>query len=571
MTKNNPSVLNLRNICRGDLRGISFALFLCLLLVLPVAVFPQSSPSPSPVPVEEEQPSAPVTLDGQTVFLVRAGYKGLTIDERALNISARLKKLADDGSKKVEDFKIAEDQVSTDVLVGDTIVIATLDVDAEAEGKTRASIAADRLTKVKTAVTAYRDKYGLRQALVGSGFALLTILAFLGILFLVRRRFQWLRDWVLGRISAFISSRKWRILALVDSEQITKTVALILNLIRLAVLVTLTFISLQLILGFLPWTANFASGLLGLLIGPLWTLGSALVKEIPNLIFIGVVVVITYYALSALKAFFRAIQFGKISFGSFAPEWAMFTYRLVKIGMIILAAIISFPYIPGSDSEAFRGITIFLGVLVSFGSSSIVANTVGGITLNYLRSFNVGDRVQIGEYTGDIIRSTLQVTHLRTIKNEEVIVPNAVVVGSNIVNFTTHAKDPGLILHTKVTIGYDAPWRQVHALLLLAAERTEGLLASPKPFILQTSLDDFYVSYELNVFTLEPQLMARIYSDLHKNIQDAFNEYEVQIMSPNYMMDRSESTYVPKEKWFEAPAEKEPVEEKEPGDVDGRT
>lgn len=543
--------------------GRIFKPVILLLLFLCFGLWSSAPAQSQTAPPEEQQIGAPVTLDGEPVFDIQATYKGLTLEERAVNVSSRLAKLANDGSVPVGDIKIVETEQSADVVYGDTVVFAAIDADAEVEGKSRRSVAEDRLVKIKNAVSGYREKYGLRGALIGIGLSVATLAIFLLITYLIRRNFPKLRDWSLNGVDKLISARKWRVLKLIDVEQVKGGAGFVLNLLRLALVVTLFFITLQLILGFLPWTTNIANQLLSLIVGPLKTLGTALVSEIPNLMFIAVIVTLAYYLLKMLKAFFRAIQFRRITFRSFAPEWAMFTYRLIKIAVVLLALVVSFPYIPGSDSEAFRAVGIFLGVLVSFGSSSIVSNTIGGITVNYLRTFNVGDRVKIGEHTGDIIRSSLQVTHLRTIKNEEIMVPNSMVVGSQIVNYSTYAKEKGLILHTKVTIGYDTPWRQVHALLLSAAEKTEGLLKEPKPFILQTSLDDFYASYELNVYTHRPQEMARIYSQLHENIQDEFNEFGVQIMSPNYIADRSEKTWVPKENWFEAPAKKSEPEEGE--------
>jgi small-conductance mechanosensitive channel len=181
------------------------------------------------------------------------------------------------------------------------------------------------------------------------------------------------------------------------------------------------------------------------------------------------------------------------------------------------------------------------------------------MTLTYRRAFKVGDRVKIAEVVGDVVNMRLQVTHLRTIKNEEITIPNSTIVNSSVINYSTLAKDQGLILHTNVTIGYDAPWRQVHALLLLAAERTPGLLHDPKPFVFQTSLDDYYVTYELNAYTNRPHEMISLYSTLHENIQDAFNDYGVQIMSPHYRGDPAQAKIVPREHWHMAPA-KPPAE-----------
>jgi small-conductance mechanosensitive channel len=149
----------------------------------------------------------------------------------------------------------------------------------------------------------------------------------------------------------------------------------------------------------------------------------------------------------------------------------------------------------------------------------------------------------------------LLVTHLLSVKNEEIVVPNSVIFNSHVINYSSHARERGLILHTSVTIGYNTPWRQIHALLLQAAAQTPGLLSTPPPFILQTSLDDFYVSYELNAYTDTPQAMMKLYSDLHQNIQDAFNEYGVQIMSPHYMLDPKTPAVVPREHWYDSPAE----------------
>jgi small-conductance mechanosensitive channel len=193
-----------------------------------------------------------------------------------------------------------------------------------------------------------------------------------------------------------------------------------------------------------------------------------------------------------------------------------------------------FPYLPGSDSPAFKGISIFLGVLFSLGSSSAVANVIAGVILTYTRAFKIGDRVQIADTVGDVMGKTLLATHVKTIKNVYITIPNSLVLGSHIINFSASAQGQPLILHTGVTIGYDAPWRQIHALLIAAAAATPGILPEPKPFVLQTSLDDFYVAYEINAYTDQPSGMALIYSNLHQNIQDKFNEAAVEIMSPHY-------------------------------------
>ena len=203
-----------------------------------------------------------------------------------------------------------------------------------------------------------------------------------------------------------------------------------------------------------------------------------------------------------------------------------------------------FPYLPGSDSPAFKGISIFLGVLFSLGSSSAISNLVGGIVITYMRPFKMQDRVIIGTTEGYVIDKNLLVTKLRTIKNEEVTIPNSIVLNSHIKNYHANHVNAPLIIHLTVTIGYDVPWKKVHELLINAAKKTKDILDDPAPFVLQTSLDDNYVSYQINGYIENINKMERICSLLNGHIQDEFNTANVEIMSPAYsaIRDGNEST-----------------------------
>ena len=344
------------------------------------------------------------------------------------------------------------------------------------------------------------------------------------------------------------------------AEQIKALLAGSTRIVRLIIILVMLFIYAQLMLSFFPWSRPISSHLLDFLLVPLATMGKGILKHIPNLIFLAVLVFITNYLLKLMLLFFDGLENGTLTFTGFYPEWARPTYKIARFLVIAFMAVVAFPYIPGSDSPAFKGVTIFFGVILSLGSSSVISNTLAGLTMTYRRAFRVGDRVRIGDFSGDVTEMRLLVTHLLSFKNEEIIVPNSVIFNSHVINYSSQALNRGLILHTSVTIGYNTPWRQIHALLVQAAGRTPGVLPSPPPFILQTSLDDFYVSYELNAYTDSPQAMIQTYSDLHQNIQDAFNEYGVQIMSPHYMLDPKTPAVVPRDRWYEPPAE--PPQEK---------
>ena len=281
------------------------------------------------------------------------------------------------------------------------------------------------------------------------------------------------------------------------------------------VLIALYFYA-SLVLGFFPWTRGYAQLLVGYILSPLQTVRHAFVAYLPNVFFIAVIMVISFYFTRFTRIIFTEIGKQTINFPGFYPEWAEPTYKIVRFLILILTVIVIFPYLPGSDSSAFRGISIFLGVLFSLGSTSAVANVVAGVILTYMRAFKLGDRVKIADTMGDVIEKTLLVTRIRTIKNVEITIANAMVLSAHIINFSASAQQQGLILHTTVTIGYDAPWRTVHELLIAAAVATENILTEPQPYVLQTALDDFYVHYELNAFTGHPSRMAVTYSELHK-------------------------------------------------------
>ncbi len=252
-------------------------------------------------------------------------------------------------------------------------------------------------------------------------------------------------------------------------------------------------------------------------------LGQSLLDYLPRGLFVVVVAVIAHYLLQMAKVAFRAIERGDVSIKSLPPDMAPMTYQLVRAGMLVFVLIIVFPYLPGSQSEAFKGISIFLGILFSLGSGSAISNVLAGVVLAYMRAYKVGDRIHVGEHMGDVISRGMLVTKLKTIKNVEVTIPNASILGNQVQNFSANAKGLGLILNTTVTIGYDAPWRQVHEILIEAARRTEGILEDPPPFVLQTSLNDFHISYEINAYTNRPNDNHNIYSRLHANIQESFN------------------------------------------------
>ena len=357
-----------------------------------------------------------------------------------------------------------------------------------------------------------------------------------------RRYGDRVRDVRFQSVNLLSAAQLWR--ALAGSLRVAWSVAALVG-----VLVYLRFA-----LARFPWTRGIGLTLAELLLRPLQTLANGLIAALPDLIFLVVLAVVTRYLLKLIAFLFNGIAEGRVVFSGFEADWAQPTYKIVRVLVIALAVVVAYPYVPGSSSDAFKGISLFIGVVFSLGSSSIMGNTLAGLSMIYRRAFRVGDIVQIGEHTGEVEKIRTLVTHLRTFKNEEVVVPNSVILNTQVVNYTAQARRGLLILHTTVGIGYETPWRQVEAMLLEAAGRVADLPKTPPPFVLKLALADFCVTYELNVFCEQPGPLPGLYSALHQNILDVFNEYGVQIMTPAYMADPPQPKVVPRSEWYSAPA-----------------
>jgi small-conductance mechanosensitive channel len=510
---------------------------------------------------ETELPVAAVEIDGRVLHRVR-GLAALTAEKRAANIAARIAAIAADASVPPDAVQQVEIESGTAIVAGSRRLMVVVESDARLESIDRKVLANIIVSSIREAVVNYRQAR-TREALINSAlFAIAATGLLAGCAVLV--------IWLSGRARADLERRYRRRIQsvgiqsfqIVRAEQIWGALSRLVDASRVIIILVLTFIYLQYVLGLFPWTRGTARHLLGYVLDPLGTMGAGIVDGIPNFLFLVILFFLTRYLLKLIHLFFTAVGRGEVKLAGFEREWADPTYKLLRIGVVVFVLVVAYPYIPGSGSDAFKGISIFIGILFSLGSSAAISNLIAGYSLTYRRAFRIGDRVKIGDKMGDVTEMRLQATHLRTIKNEEVIVPNSNILNNEVVNYSSLAHSGGLILHTTVGIGYETPWRQVEAMLLMAAERTPGLMKEPPPFVRHEALGDFAVSYEINVYCDNAQAMGQIYTDLHRNILDIFNEYEVQIMTPAYEGDPEKPKVVPKGEWFSAPAKDGKTESK---------
>jgi small-conductance mechanosensitive channel len=476
---------------------------------------------------------AAVTVRGHTLFYVQEKVLSFSPEDRARTIATRIERLYRDPLAAHDSIAVVEGDGASDVVAGDLVIMSVTERDALAAGRPRAELAAEYAAVMHRTIQSLRSQYSLTRILFGALYTLLTVIGLVLFFVLLGKLFPKLYakmdSWRDTRIPSFRIQR----LTLLSSSRVTDGLILLLRGGRVFLAVFAFYLAVPLILGFFPWTRTYARIVFSYIMAPLKAVAQGFVAYLPNLFYIAVIVVVTYYLIKFIKLIFTEIGRGTITIRGFHKEWARPTYKIVRFLVLAFTVIAVFPYLPGSNSAAFKGVSIFLGVLFSLGSSSAIANVIAGVVLTYTRAFELGDRVKISDTVGDVIDRTLLATHVRTTKNVDITIPNAMVMGSHIVNYSTSART-GLILHTSVTIGYDVPWRRVHELLVAAAVATEGIEAEPAPFVLQTSLDDNYVRYELNAYTDKPRLMVKTYSELHQNIQDSFAEAGIEIMSPHY-------------------------------------
>ncbi len=513
---------------------------------------PNISQSPLPQPA-----GAPVIFEEETLFILYDKLGAFTPQERAKALESRLIRLSRDPEISLDVIGMDDLEHTTILIAGDSMIMAVTDGDAKPLGQTRQAIAKDYAKKIQVAVTKSREQVTLRALIIDAGLVLLDTAILIGLLIAFHKLFPKVYAKIKAWRGTVIRSIKIQRVELLSADQLLGTLIGVTKAIRAAVVLIVLYVYLTTALSIFPWTRGISVSLFEVVLSTLRAIGLAFATYIPNVISIVVIIVVTRYVIKLISLLFTGISRGAITFTGFHREWAEPTYKIVRFLVIVFATIAIFPYIPGSQSEGFRGISVFLGLLISLGSAAAIGNVVAGVVLTYMRPFRVGDRVKIADTIGDVMEKTLLVTRVRTIKNVDITIPNAMVLSSHLINFSSCAQEQGLILHTSVTIGYDAPWKTVHELLISAARTTTHILAKPDPFVLQTSLDDFYVTYEINAYTDQANKMATIYAELHQNIQDKFNDAGVEIMSPHYaqIRDGNQTTipeqYLPKS--YQAP------------------
>lgn len=494
-----------------------------------------------------------------TLFVIYGQLGSFSAIDRANAITQRIEQLSNDYNFNPNSLQVVASEATFDVVNGEQIIVTVSENDAIWNNTTQEKLAYLYAEIIKKALLNYQEETSLITLLKDFGLALLIIGLLSLVIIYIQRFYKKVSAYFVIQEGQLFTGFKVKDYTLLDAKRQIYLALLLSNFLRWMLIVVLVYTAIPTLFGLFPWTENFAQTLIQYIFDPIKKIGSGIWNFLPNLFAIIIIVTVFRYALKGIRFFKQEIAEKKLKIPGFYADWAEPSFQILRVILYAFMFVLVFPYLPGSDSPVFQGVSVFLGFLFTFGSAGSLSNIIAGIVLTYMRLFKIGDRVKIGDVLGDVIEKSMLVTRIKTVKNEIISIPNTTVMSSHTINYNNEAEmGMGLILHSTVTIGYDTPWRDMHKALLSAASRTHLLLKEPKPFVLQTSLDDFYVSYQINAYTKEPNKQANIYSELHQHIQDCCFEMGIEILSPHYRAARDGNAssipkdYLPKD--YKAPS-----------------
>lgn len=493
-------------------------------------------------------PGVPVVVEGDTLFYLYTKRGGYTPLQRAEMIDAAIMQLGKRFTLHPDSVYIESSDIVTDLMYGNKVIASFTDQDGLWEGRSREQLATDKRKIVVQKLKELKEEHSLWQL----GKRILYFVLVLAGQYLL----FWLTGWLFRKLKVRIQKLKDTRLKpisiqnyeLLDTQRQVNLLIFLSNLLRYVIMLLQLLITVPLLFAIFPQTKGLAYQIFSYIWNPIKNILVGIVDYIPNLFAILIICFAVKYLVRLVHYLSREVEVGRLKFGGFYPDWAMPTYHIIRFLLYAFMIAMIYPYLPGAKNGVFQGISVFVGLIISLGSSTVIGNVIAGLVITYMRPFKLGDRIQLNDTTGNVIEKTPLVTRIKTPKNEVVTIPNSFIMSSHTVNYSASAREYGLIIHSEVTIGYDVPWRQVHQLLIEAALNTPGVIDDPRPFVLETSLSDWYPVYQINAYIREADKLAQIYSDLHQNIQDRFNEAGVEIMSPHYMAmrDGNEST-IPKD------------------------
>lgn len=525
-------------------------LVMCIALLMSSIGLAKNKKNNMPEKIDTTQTSflrlekTPVLTFGDTLFNVYGNIGSFTSKQRAKSIESKIDMLASNYLFVGDSIKLVDTGTYLNIVYEDEILMSVDSLQAAQESKTKLEAAQYYRGQIISSVELQLRNTSWQQILI-------QVAGVIGIVIVEYFILKWIR-YTYRRCKVAIWKQRGKkikgIFGIIDDHRAMLTTISIAKVIKFLVVLIFLYLGLLAIFKLFPYTKHLSDQLLEYVLSPLRVVGKSIRAYMPKLFTILVIVVIFKYIQKFVRSLAEKIATNKITIKGFYPDWAIPTYNLVSGLLFIFMFILIFPYLPNSDSQIFQGVSVFAGIMLSLGSTSVIGNLVAGLVITYMRPFKLGDRIKLGEFTGDVLEKTALVTRIKTPKNEVITIPNSNIMSAQTVNYSQSAKEYGLILYLTIGAGYHVPWQKVHEMLYEVASRTEHVMKRQKPFILQDQFRDFYVDYQLNVYIRDAKLSAKVYSDLRQHAQDVFAENNIEMVAPHYSVNRvvdGEDTTVP--------------------------
>lgn len=480
----------------------------------------------------------PLIIEGDTLLTFYARRGGVMPGDRAERAEELILSLGKRLSLNPDSVYVYESEFTSDIMSGDKVIMSLTDHDALWQNADRHELAENYANIVAKEITKLHEKYGLREKVKNILLFVLVIAVQITLIYFTNRLFRRFKLYLRKMAETKLKPVSIKTYEFLDTEKLGHILVFIATILKYIVLLIQFAITIPILFAIFPETEEYATLFLSYIWNPAKDIFKSIGSFIPNLFKIGVIYLCFKYIIRGLKYIANEIATGKLTINGFYTDWAFPTYYILRFLMYSFMMIMIWPLLPNSSSPIFQGVSVFIGLILSLGSTSVIGNLMAGLVITYMRPFRIGDQIKLNDTTGTVLEKTPFVTRIRTPKNEIITIPNSFILSSQTTNYTTSAQSFGIIIHSNITVGYEIPTKQVQDLLLEAADMTSTLLKEPQPFILITELADFYCCYQINGYTKEDKALPRVYTELHKHIIDKFHEAGIEIISPHFYAQR---------------------------------
>ena len=478
----------------------------------------------------------PLIIEGDTLLYIYTSLGGDDPAHRVESVARKVTQIGKSLKLTTDSMHIFISEYTDDVMCGEVVIISVSDLDGLWNGMSRRDLAEEYLRILSAEIERLHADYGLKAKLTGLGWAVFLIVVQVLFFMLTARFIRYLRHLIVEGVDGRMKPLVIKGYELMNIHQEKRILLFLTRVLQVFLILLQLFISLPLLFSIFPETEKFTWNMINYVWSPLRDMVVSIVRYFPNLVKIVVIVYVVRWVLKGLRHLSNEIAAERLKIDRFYQDWARPTYQIVRIFIIAFTLVVIWPWLPGSESGIFKGVSIFVAALFSLGSTTTIGNLISGIIITYMRPFLVGDFVRIGDQEGEVVEENAFVTRLRDIKGNLVTVPNNSILSQQTVNYTAAARDgKGSIVHSSFTFTYHVPRETVEAYLLEGAARCKLLEKNPKPFVLYTALEDFYTQYEINGYTKETARLFAVYSELHRNIIDVFHEHNLDPTSSHFI------------------------------------